>query len=63
MEGTFVLKIELGNDAMQTDREIGQALVALGKKFTTGRDGSEIRDSGKIMDANGNSVGSWEVEA
>ncbi len=58
---TFTLTIETGNDAMQTDGDIGRALSALGHKFKIGTDGPDIRDGGKIMDLNGNSVGRWEM--
>lgn len=59
----FVLRIELGNDAMATGTDVGRALVLLGQKFV-----AEYREfvpdkeeSGKIPDINGNTVGAWEI--
>jgi hypothetical protein len=62
---TLTVTIEWGpdaNDAMQTEEDIGAALCQLGRKFQTGEDGPNVRDSGKIMDSNGNSVGGWSCE-
>lgn len=60
----FVLSIRLGNDAMQAQDDIAQALITLGKQL---RDWSyertpEIGDVGAIKDINGNRVGGWHVE-
>jgi hypothetical protein len=57
----FNLEIELGNDAMQTTAGIGRALIKYGQRFRNESDGPAIRDGGKIMDENGNSVGKWEI--
>jgi hypothetical protein len=55
----LVIEIDLGNDAMKTGQDVIEALadtsiVAIGELG----DG----DSGRIRDANGNSVGIWKVE-
>lgn len=52
--GTFTVKIETGNDAMRTPQNVAAALVRIAAHLHSGR------DSGKIMDANGNSVGTFE---
>jgi hypothetical protein len=62
----FVLTLELGNDAMQTQGDIARALRAVVwgmsvERLGTGRT-PEIGDSGPIRDVNGNRVGSWHVE-
>lgn len=56
----FTLEIELGNDAMQNGRDVALALKRLGAKLVDHRfdDGT---DHGKIMDLNGNSVGTWDI--
>ncbi len=56
---TFTLTIETGNDAMETAADIGRALQTLGRQFISGAKVPD--DGGKIMDANGNTVGKWEV--
>lgn len=58
---TLTITIETGNDAMRTEGQVGRALQTLGHKFVTGKAGLAEGDSGKIMDDNGNSVGTWEV--
>lgn len=58
MEGTFVLKIELGNDAMRTPRNLADALVLVAVKLKHVKGITQ----GNILDINGNSVGSWEVQ-
>lgn len=62
---TFTLTIELGNDAMQTYGDLARAISGVGHKLLISTGGScpvTRVDGGKIMDANGNSVGTWEVE-
>ncbi len=56
---TFTLTIELGNDAMQDGTDVASALRSVAKRV----DGDSFTrvDGRKIMDANGNSVGTWEV--
>ena len=53
----FKLEIRLGNDAMQTMDDIAGALerVAVGNIH----DG---RDTGRIFDYNGNTVGTWSIK-
>jgi len=58
----FELKIELGNDAMQTPRDVAFVLKKLASKLDNMGDDFALVDGGKIMDANGNSVGKWDVE-
>ncbi len=59
---TFTLTIELGNDAMQTRADIEGVLRELGQNIAYMSDLPESGDDGKIMDLNGNTVGSWEVK-
>jgi len=50
----FILTIEMGNDAMTTLEDVAAALLSVANKLDNGRSG------GKIMDANGNVVGTFE---
>jgi hypothetical protein len=52
----FVLRIELGDDAMQTYNDVARALRNTAQKVSDGR------AYGKIMDVNGNSVGEFEFK-
>ncbi len=59
----FVLTINLGNEAMQTQEDIAQALHHLGQMLHTHMARfPEAGDLGVIRDANGNRVGGWHVE-
>lgn len=51
----FVLKIELGNEAMQDGTDVAGALRKIAEKLETGREG------GTILDENGNPVGQYET--
>jgi hypothetical protein len=51
---SFVLRIELGDDAMQTYDDVARALRDTARKVSDGR------AYGKVMDLNGNSVGEFE---
>ena len=51
---TLEVKITTGNDAMQTDDEIAQALMRVAHRVR----GGSI--AGKVADINGNTVGSYE---
>jgi hypothetical protein len=58
----FTLNIELGNEAMQTGLDVAEALKKVAKKiYMFGGEDELIGCGGKIMDGNGNSVGSWQV--
>ena len=54
----FRLTIELGNDAMRTRRDVASTLEDLARVIREERE----RDGAKILDVNGNAVGSWEFE-
>jgi hypothetical protein len=54
----FILKIRLGNAAMQTQDDVAMALSALALKMSGDGD-----DDGVIMDFNGNKVGEWKFRA
>ena len=56
----FKLEIELGNDAMQTYADIAGAVRLIFSDFAR-REEEATDDEGRIYDANGNNVGSWEV--
>ena len=51
---TLEVKITTGNNAMQTDDEIAQALMRVAHRVR----GGSI--AGKVSDINGNTVGSYE---
>jgi hypothetical protein len=56
----FILKITLGNEVMQTGYDIAMVLKALSKRIDSVDD---IKgEYGKLMDLNGNTVGSWQVK-
>jgi hypothetical protein len=56
----FTLKIEMGNDAMQSYADIAQAVQRIFSDFSRRYEPAED-DAGRIYDANGNKVGNWEV--
>jgi hypothetical protein len=55
----FKLEIELGNDAMRKAWEVGDAVESAMAHHATDR--LKVGDGGRIMDVNGNKVGSWKV--
>ena len=58
----FTVNIELGNDAMQTPDDIARALHKIASYFDgeTGATFPELGPvTGKILDLNGNTCGSW----
>lgn len=61
----FILSIELGNDAMQSQDDIARAIRDLSKTLRTYATERvpTVGDSGPIRDDNGNRVGGWHVEA
>ena len=57
----FSMQIELGNDAMQTYADIAQATRRIFADFANHHE--EATDgAGRIYDANGNKVGTWQVD-
>lgn len=62
----FILKIETGNDAMRTNRDLARALKEQSEKVKCQDILSQAKKygsiDGKIMDRNGNTVGSWQVK-
>lgn len=54
----FTLSIDMDNDAFTDDpnAEVARILRKTAQRIATGRDG------GFAMDANGNSVGAWEIK-
>jgi hypothetical protein len=60
----FVLTIEFGpdgNDAMQDSVDVANALRRTAAKVVQHSE-LEVGDKGRIQDANGNSIGQWEIE-
>lgn len=60
----FNLEIELGNKGMRTLHDLSESVRAVGEGlFFRYWNGIKLEDAagGKIMDANGNIVGKWEV--
>ena len=51
----FTLRIKLGNDAMQTQEDVGEVLRAVANRLDYVMD----RSNGEIRDYNGNKVGEW----
>lgn len=51
----FTLRIKLGNEAMQTSEDVAASLRAVANRLNYGID----RQSGEILDYNGNKVGEW----
>ena len=60
----FTLEIELGNDAMQTGRDVAEDLIEAARKVHKehGNGKVKLEDNRKVMDKNGNSVGTWRFE-
>ena len=52
----FTLRIKMGNEAMQTPEDVANRLLAVANRLNYGMD----RQSGEILDMNGNKVGEWE---
>lgn len=53
----FILEIEMGNDAMSELDDVAECIGELAEKLLV----STERQSGSILDANGNIIGGWEV--
>ena len=59
----FVLRSELGNEAMSNGVDIGNALKDVAKRLWGYGDEDKMKGCyGTIMDLNGNSVGKWQVK-
>ena len=61
----FTLKITLGNDAMQTGFNVAESLKKVSREIENYDYllNPEMKgETGKIMDLNGNTVGSWQVK-
>jgi hypothetical protein len=52
----FVLKIDMGNDAMKSPEDVAVALRALAGKLDAGG-----CHEGSVRDLNGNTIGHWEL--
>lgn len=52
----FTVKIELGNAAMMDLEDVARALRRIADRLEAGSDG------GKVMDTNGNSVGTFSAD-
>lgn len=57
----FTLEIELGNAAMQTQRDIKTAIKGAFTGAAFEDHPFKAMDSGIVRDINGNKVGKWEV--
>ena len=61
MGAYFSLTITLGNDAMQTQEDVGEALEDVAKVLM--ENGPVMQaDRGTVLDANGNTVGTWRFD-
>lgn len=56
----FTLEIELGNEAMRTGRDVSGLLEGIARGLATDLVPDEPV---KLYDANGNTIGSWQVKA
>lgn len=52
---TFRIEIELGNETMQTAKDVGEALRQINRDLALGA------TEGRVKDANGNVVGLWQM--
>ena len=57
----LIFTIELGNAAMETYCDAQDKFDAMQKRLSKAICAG-LRDGGKVMDDNGNSVGTWEFE-
>lgn len=58
----FTLEIELGNEEMSTYTDVASALRSTASRLEAVSTGQALGGhSGPIRDANGNTVGTWEV--
>ena len=62
MAGTFVVTIAIGNDAVQTMRDVAEILRELATDMEA-REVEETDAAGDLYDDNGNVVGGWEFES
>lgn len=56
IDGTFIMKVELGNAAMQTPDDLARALELVAVQVR-----NRMEYPLPVVDANGNSCGFWEV--
>jgi hypothetical protein len=56
----FVLKIELGNEAMKSRTDIAEALETVASTLSAYPRKSMSGDEGKVRDQNGNTCGSYK---
>lgn len=62
MTGSFVLRIDLGNDAMESPAHVAEALRELALRIDELPPDATAR-SGRVIDDNGNVVGKWAYKA
>ncbi len=58
----LTIEVELGNDAMRTGEDVSRLVLGLGV-WVGGVGELDLGHGGRLMDTNGNSVGTWEVES
>jgi hypothetical protein len=58
----FILKITLGNEAMCTANDIARSLRNVAYTLQDMGNCEPVQKTRKIMDVNGNTVGSWKVK-
>jgi hypothetical protein len=56
---TFELKVQFGNEAMQSPEDLAYALRQLADGFETWQAWPSIIEEGRVRDLNGNTVGEW----
>ena len=57
----FTLTIELGNDAMRNGDDVAECLNRAADKLWDAAPTLAPGESGRMLDVNGNTVGSWDV--
>jgi hypothetical protein len=58
----FTLEIEMGNEAMQSYADIAYSVQRIFADFRLRQGDVEDGETGRIYDANGNRVGTWNIE-
>ena len=61
MKVKITFEVEMGNDTMQTGRDVVNAFMDSIRRIRSAAV-DLVNDDGKVMDDNGNSVGKWSVE-
>ena len=61
MTNSFILNLELGNAAMQTNQDMADMLRSLADQFARYGNDPMVEEGAILRDYNGNTVGSWAI--